>query len=77
MIGVFFTPTELAQVVFTSPVKTDIGDDLFKEHPVYTEWKIANGKKVDGGFKPVGTMKPERPSWRDCIFVPFYGDESR
>lgn len=60
MIGVFFTPTELAQVVFTSPVKTDIGDALFKEHPVYSEWKIANGKKVDGGFKPAGTMKPER-----------------
>jgi hypothetical protein len=60
MVGAFYTPHDLAKVVFTSPVPTQKGDDIFLENPVYTEWRMANLKreKEDQGPKILLDDKP-------------------
>ena len=35
MVGIFYSPHELAKVTFTAPVPTVKGDDLFKLNPLY------------------------------------------
>lgn len=55
MVGAFYTPHDLAKVIFTSPVPTQKGEDIFQENPIYTEWRMANTKREKGEQVPQPT----------------------